>query len=442
MWINLLPKSFQYKIKNNSGVVSAISNSGWLFFDKVVRLGLGLIVGAWIARHLGPEQYGVLAYVLAYLAFFQAVALLGLDGIVVRNLSTQKENAGKILGTAFILRFSVGVVSWLIAICSIGFVDGWNEQSTIITALAGASLIFQAADTIDLWFQSNSQSKRTVKVKLIAYLLSNSIKVYFILSDATLIYFSFAMTLEFLISALGLFISYRKYTCKQSWIWVKNDALQMLNESWPFVIAGLSTIIYMRIDQIMIKKLLGEYELGLYAAVLPFSTAWNFIPLILSTSFAPFIADKKAQCNGEYMLYLGFLFRLFSGLAITISVCTAIISPYLIDFLYGEAYQKASTVLSIHVFTNVFISLGIAQSLWILNERKSKISLYRTIIGAIFCITANYFVIPSYGIVGASVVAVLSQFVASFMSNVLLAPMIFKMQFLSLFQLRINYGKL
>lgn len=203
-WLKLLPNKLSERLSGNHSLLAAINNSGWLMFDKLIRLLLGLLVSAWVARYLGPAQYGELAYVLAYLAFFQAVAVLGMDGIVVRDIAKDKTKAGEILGTAFILRISVGLCCWLIAIASMGWFNGWQDRSVYITALAGASLIFQAADTIDLWFQSQSQSRRTVIAKLIAYLISNGLKILLILNQAPLLAFAVVMSVEFLLAALSL----------------------------------------------------------------------------------------------------------------------------------------------------------------------------------------------------------------------------------------------
>jgi PST family polysaccharide transporter len=78
-WLKILPTKLSQRLSGNHNLLAAINNSGWLMFDKLIRLLLGLLVSAWVARYLGPAQYGELAYVLAYLAFFQAVAVLGMD---------------------------------------------------------------------------------------------------------------------------------------------------------------------------------------------------------------------------------------------------------------------------------------------------------------------------------------------------------------------------
>ncbi|MEQ5203529.1 flippase [Providencia rettgeri] len=424
------------KLKTNPHIQKVISNSSWLLLDKFVRMGLGLLVSAWVARYLGPSQFGELAYVLAYLAFFQAISTLGMDGIIVRDIAKDKSSANKTLGTAFILRAMTGITCWFLAVCGMAYLNGWNDQSVYITAFAGATLVFQAADTVDLWFQSQSQNKRTVAVKLSAYIFANGIKVILILSKAPLLAFAAVVTLETFTIACGLFYAYKKYPCEQPWRKLKQQASVLLHESWPFMISGLSIVIYMRVDQLMIKYYLGDIELGIYAAILPLATLWQFIPMTLSVSLAPIVAQSKAKGDDDFYKTLSYIFRLFAALGWLICIPVALLSHFIVNLLFGSAYLPGANVLFIIIFTNLFINMGVAQSLWIINERKSKLSLYKTAMGAIVCVSANLILIPLYGIIGAAFSAVLAQSVSAIISNLLLSNKIFLMQIKSLLLLK------
>ena len=118
------------------------------------------------------------------------------------------------------------------------------------------------------------------------------------------------------------------------------------------------------------------------------------------------------------------------GWLICIPVC--VFSDYIVSLLYGPQYQTGAVVLSILIFTNLFIYQGVAQSLWIINERKGKLSLLKTILGAIVCIVANLILIPKYGIIGAAISAVLAQFTSAIMANIVMAPRILILQIQSL----------
>ena len=73
-------------LKNHQGFMKYFKNTSWLFGEKILRMIVGLFVGIWVARYLGPEQFGLLSYAGAFVGLFTAFATLGLDGIVVREL--------------------------------------------------------------------------------------------------------------------------------------------------------------------------------------------------------------------------------------------------------------------------------------------------------------------------------------------------------------------
>lgn len=432
-WLRFLPNGLKSRLSGRPKLWAILQNSGWLLVDRMVRLVVGLMIGAWVARYLGPTQYGELVYVLAYIAIFQAIANLGLDGTVVREITNNRDSAHTILGTVFALRLGIGFLCWIVAIASMACINGPDDQSVLLTALAGSSLVFQAADTIDLWFQSQSQSRRTVLAKLVAYAISSAIKVALILNEAPLVAFAAVMVIDGLTAAFGLAVAYKRLPCDNRWQRTCSIACSLLSESWSLIIAGLSIMVYMRIDQIMIKEMLGPKELGIYAAVLPLATLWQFIPMLLNTSLAPFVAQKKVEGEKAYWDALQKLFKIYALLGWIVCIPTVLFSHMAISILYGDEYKEGATVLSIYVFTNIAINMGVAQGLWLLNERKPIVNLMKTLIGAVIAIIGNWLVIPYWGLNGVALVAVMAMLTSAIFSNYLFSKDILFLQIKSLF---------
>ena len=425
----LLPKFIRIRISGRIDILAVLHNAGWLLADKFIRLFLGVFVSAWVARYLGPEEFGELAYVLAYLAFFQAVATLGMDGIVVRDISREVSKEGEILGTVFTLRLLVGGLLWVSAIVGMGITKGWSERGLWLVAIAGSTLVFQVADTVDLWFQSQSQSKRTVVAKMIAYLGSSLIKVALVLSEAPLILFAAVLVVESVFAVAALTYAYKRFQSPNRWTFIGKRAWVLLSESWPFMLSGLSIMIYMRIDQLMISELLGDRALGVYAAMIPFSSLWHVIPMTMCVSLAPYIARKKALGEQSYYDALLYIFRFFLALSVCISLSISVLANFLIDSVYGVQYLEAADVLKIHVFSCIPVFLGVAQGLWVLNEKKSRLAIIKTATGAVCSVCLNLILIPRFGLEGAAIAAVCSQVCAAILINILVAPKIFIMLF-------------
>jgi O-antigen/teichoic acid export membrane protein len=429
LWIRLLPESLRERLAKRVALHAIVENSGWLIFDKLLRMAMGLLVTAWVARYLGPESFGELAYVLAQIAFFQVVGTLGADGIVVRDIARNRDDAPTLLGTLFAMRVAVGVICWAIAVGVAAISHGPGERIVLLMALAGGSLVFQAADTADLWFQSQSQSRRTVLAKLGALLLSNGCKVLLILVRAPLIAFAAVVAFEALVAAVGMAVVYRRFPTPGRWHVVAGQATLLLRQTWPFMLSGLSVMVYMRIDQIMIKNMLGGRALGIYAAALSVSQLWNVIPTTLVISLAPYIARRKMLGEAQYESALLLLFRVFGAVSLVVSAVTALASPMVVRLLYGSQYLQAAPILAIHVFSNFFVFQGVAQSLWLTNERAGGVALMKTLLGGIAAVCANLVLLPRFGVLGAAVSALVSFGISAVFSNLLYAPKIFLMQF-------------
>jgi PST family polysaccharide transporter len=420
---------FFSQIRSRDGFKDVLKNSGWLFLDKGVRAVLGLLVGAWVARYLGPTQFGELSYYLAVIAVIQSVTTLGMDGVVVREIAKTPAGANAILATAFWMRLLTGIVCWTLVLIGFAITDPENKQGLWILGIVGASLLFQSSDVIDLWFQGTSQNKRGVYAKLSAYLLGNAIKVALIYLDAELMDFAIVVAVEAAFVSLALYVSYRFYPCKDSWIknWIL--ARQLITESWPYLLSVTSILIYMKADQIMIKEMLGEHELGLYSAVLPFATIWNVIPVIICAVLMPYLSRIRVESNNEFDRYLVYLFRSFWLISISLVLIINLASSFIIGTIYGSAYQEAIPILNIYILTIIPVFLGVAQNIWIINEGKARLLLLQTATGAAASIALNFIFISFWGLEGAAIAAVLSQFMSAVLTNLIFAKKLFMMQF-------------
>lgn len=414
---------------------AVLANSGWLMAERVLRMVLGVLVGAWVARYLGPAQYGELAYVLAFVAFFHAFSVLGLEGITVRDVAKDPVRAGSVLGTVFRLRLAAAAIGWLLA-CGLAWALRPGDAGTLLlVALVAAGVLLQTADVVDLWFQSQTQSRRSVLAKAAAFTISSLVRVALILSGAPLWAFAAVQSLETGLAALLLWRAYRAHPARGPWTWSPDTAASLLRQGWPFLLSGLAVVTYMRIDQIMLRELAGEREVGIYSAALPFSQAFHFVPTVICASLLPVLSRLHAENRELFFARLQQLFTAFAWSALALVAVLAVASEALVTLLLGAAYAESARVLSLHAVTNVFIFLGVAQGQWILNEQRSRLALLRTALGALANVLANLALIPRYGAAGAAMAAVIAQALAAVLSNSVLAPQIFRMQLRALFPL-------
>jgi polysaccharide transporter, PST family len=418
MLLKLIPKKFS-KFKNNQELQKIMKNTGWLFFERILRMGGGLFVGVWVARYLGVEQFGLFNYASAFVALFAAISTLGIPNLIIRTLTEHPEEKNKILGTAFILQLLGGCLTLIICVVTIYLLNSNDPLTITLVTILGSIKIFQCFNTIDLWFQSQVESKYTVLAKNTAFIIVALLKVILININASLIAFAWATVAEFMIVALGLMISYKYqgYSIRL-WRWSFTLAKKLLKESWPLILSGLTIMIYMKIDQIMLGSMIDATAVGLYSSATRISEVWYFIPTAIVSSVAPSIYQARKDSNESlYYHRITQLLKILNVVAISIALPMTFLSTPLIVLLFGVEFMESGTILAIHIWAALFVFMGVATSPWFIAEGLTDLSFRRTFLGAITNIVLNFILIPQYAGAGAAIATVISQAIASFLSN-------------------------
>jgi polysaccharide transporter, PST family len=407
------------RLRSRGNVRDMIANTGWLMADRILRMGVGLVTGVWVARYLGTEQFGLLSYAGAFVALFSTIATLGLPPLVVRTITDSPEQRSEILGTTFWLQLLGGTATLVLSVGTMFVLRHDDRIMLSLVAMFAASTIFQAFETIDLWFQSCVQSKYTVIAKNTAFLIIAVVKVVLITFKAPLLAFAAAMLAEVMVGMLGLIILYHYQGHSiRAWRWSGILAQKLLKESWPLILSGLSIIIYMRVDQIMLGQLVGDQMVGVYSAATRISEVWYFVPGAIASSVSPGIyAAKKAGDESLYYRRIGQSLRVVSLIAIAIVVPMTFLSSTIVTGLFGREYAAAGPILAIHIWAAWFVFTGIGTSTWFIAEGLSHLSFQRTLVGAVINIGLNFVLIPQYGGIGAAIATVISQAFASFLAN-------------------------
>jgi O-antigen/teichoic acid export membrane protein len=396
-----------------------IGNTGWLFTEKIAQMILGLLVGLWIARYLGPEQFGRFNYALAIVGLFLPFAKLGLDNIVIRNLARNSVDKDEALGTAFTLKL---IGSSLTFFVTLGFVilstsdRSTNPSETFwLVGIVASGTIVQSFDIIDYWFQSQVQSKYSVIARTAAYIFMNGVKLILIQLRAPLIAFAIAMVAEYVLAAIDYLIAYRfNGNLIKTWQFSIGYAKSLLKDSWPLILSGVVIMIYMRIDQFMLGQMIGDKSVGIYSAAVKISELWYFVPGAIVNSVFPYIVRAKQIDEEVYYQRLQQLLTAVSILAYSVAIPVTFLSTHIVTLLYGKNYAEAGVILNIHIWAGLFVSLGLARETWITTEGLMKFSAVTSAIGAVINIILNFFLIPKYGGLGAAIATVIAQSLAAY----------------------------
>jgi len=152
-------------------------NTSWLFFEQVVRLSVSFFVSIYVARYLGPEQFGLLNYSIGFVALFTAISALGMEQIVIRELIKNDRKKDLLLGTAFWLKAAGAFLVLVLLTIGVHFTSNDSFTNLLIFIIAVGTL-FQAINVVDFYFQAQVQSKFTVIIRFWSTIGIAALKIY------------------------------------------------------------------------------------------------------------------------------------------------------------------------------------------------------------------------------------------------------------------------
>ncbi|MDU1846679.1 MAG: flippase [Niallia nealsonii] len=406
----MLMYKFQKKMKNLNKNV--LKNIIWLFSEKVLKMVLNFFVFALIARHLKPEEFGILNSAIALVFIITSLLDLGLSGLVVKELIKNEKKTDLILGTTYYLKRYASIFGFIVLLISMFFLSTWEIR--LVTLFVGISLLFRPLEVIDIYNQAKVISKNTVLARNIALVIVSIVQLALIIFDYGLFYFAFTQSLEVIISVILLRYYYKKDNKISNWKFNFEVAKSLLRRSWPLILSSIAAVLYLKVDQLMLQRMIGSREVGIYSAASRISEVWYFIPNALVASIFPKMVGLRND-EKKFNSYLQTTYNFLFILAFILSLIITFFSPFIIKTAFGTDYSDASTILSIHIWTSCFVFMRALLSKWLIIEEKLVFSLVSHGLGAVFNIVLNYIFIPYYGGIGSAV----STFIAYSISTYL-----------------------
>jgi len=376
-------------------------NTGMMFVGRVGSLAIKMIVGIAVANYLHRENNGILNGGTVYIYFFSAIATLGLDQYIVKELHEFPDNRDQILGTSFLMKLFAGLccIPLIWAAYNIYPAKGTPYHYVFIFSSIG---IIQAFNVIDSYFQSQVQSKYIMQVQIIGNLISALIKLVLIYLKQPLIWFVYAYTIDFLLLSIGYYFTYqRKGRSFFNWSFNLVLSKKLLYYSWPLIISGIMVALYTRIDMLMLQNISGVKESGAYATVAQISEAWNFIPAVIVTTLFPAILNARRDDVERYKKRIQNLYDLMVYISLPVALIITFAAPLIYKFFKPE-YAYAAPTLSVHIWSGLFVFLGAASGQYLIAENLNKLTFVRTGFGAVVNIVLNLVLIPKMGMMGAA----------------------------------------
>ena len=393
------------------------ANGGWWLAERVGLVLLTLVTSIVVVRSLGAAAYGELSYVLALAGLLAPLAQFGVSGLVARALVESPADERGVLRGAMLMRaagcavaFVLGAVYWTV------LEDRAHERWVLLVLLAAQfATVTQVAE---FWFQVRFKAAALVPWRTGAAITAALLKIAVAATtgDPRLVACVFA--LEYVLQSIAVWLAWRRVGAGAASAgqgstveWVRWFATRS-----PWLLAsGLAEVIYLRIDIVLLERLRGAEEAGIYAVAARLSEAWYMVPVALMAAVFPALLSKRSDAAAYRRSLQSSLDALFA-IALALAVFMQLFGRPLVEWLFGMEFTRSVPVLQIHVWAGVFIFMRALLSRWLLAEDLLRFSLVTHLSGALMNVALNLLLIPRYGAVGAAVATVVSYACASWLA--------------------------
>lgn len=383
-------------------------NVVWIIGCKIAQSLINLVIGLLTARYLGPSNYGIISYVSSIVAFALPIMQLGLKQTLVKEFLQDPDREGCVLGTALVINIVSSIFCILGSIAFVAIVDAGEKETILVCALYSLTLIFQATEMTQYWFQSKLLSKYPSIAMLCAYIAVAIYKLFLLITQKSVVWFALSNVLDYFLVSVILMVIYRRVG-GQRLCFSRKTAYEMLSRSKYYIIPSLMVMIFQHTDRIMIKMMIGEAETGVYSAAITCIGISGFVFAAVIDSARPVILEMKAKDEVLYETRVTQLYSIITCMSMAQSVGMTLLAKPLVWLLYGPEYADSASILAVAVWYITFGNYGSVRNIWILAEEKQKYLTGINVAGAMANVILNFCLIPHWGAVGAALASLITQ---------------------------------
>ena len=390
-----------------------LANSAWLYADNLFRLVVSVAIAVWVARYLGPHDFGLLSYATALVAILGGICSLGLDTTLVKTFLTRPERPADILINAIVIRIAAGLIG-IGAAAAIAFWlwPGGGDAFQVIT-LAATALVFLSAGPIDALFRAQLTMRYAAVARSGAMAASALFRAILIVGGAGVVLFALAPAVEAGVCAIVLIILLgRSGTRLREGVFRPHVVVVAVRESWPVWLSTVCTLLYMRGDLLLLGQLASQADVGVYAVASKLSEVLYIVPVVLAEALFPHLIRAKGGSAAEYAGRA----QLFADLLVAATLATVVagllVATPLIPAVFGAPYAPAVPVFWVHAWSALFVTLAVARTKWLVTEGLQRYEPALALVAALAVLGLNILLIPRWGPVGAAFAAVAGPFMA------------------------------
>lgn len=382
-------------------------NSGIIVIGNFIDVIFSLIIAVLLAKYYGQSGFGIISFLGIFLFFLGTLDSLWIRPILIREISRDDDRAGILIGNGMMMRGIFTAVTLILFWVTVRLVGAPREIIPLVFLSSCNMILGSFIFSFETILRSYLKMIYFVKSKLVSNIFTIASIYFIILLKGSLFHFFLASIISSVL-LLWMIKSYSEKLLKPSFridfeLWRK-----IFTKGWFLGLSALFIFIYHRIDQIMLFRMHGPGMTGLYAAGVRLVEGLNVIPLALMSSLLPFMSLYAVSSPELFRKSYRLSFKYLLIVTVPLAVGTTIFSQAIISFFYGNQYASAGLALSILIWAEIFVFLGIVNNTILVAANQQFLDPIFTGGSAVINVFLNFILIPKYGLGGAALASLVA----------------------------------
>ena len=367
-----------------------------------------------LTSYLGPYKYGQFQFVLSYVTLFGVVIDFGIQQYIIKKISEDRTQAKRYFHNFLAVEIVLASLVYG-AMVGVAFFNGYEKDVIHAIMLAGLGA---AVHGLTYPFLAVITSFYDLKKAAFLNFLASLINVGMIFLTIWVGGGIVMLTAQQVIYATLAIIIYYHFIQKhigkpeiiKGILSADRGLIKLIMKAaLPFaLLVGFSTV-YNRIDIVLITKILGYTQTGLYTAAYKFFDLLAFFPAVVSHALYPLFATLMAEGKmAEIRATLEKYLRFMAALAFPIGVGGSILATQIIGILSPD-YASAAPVLAVLVWAPSILFMYIVVNSLVISQL-TKFAMIITGVNVAINLIGNIILLPRIGIIGAAIMTLASEF--------------------------------
>ena len=387
------------------------SNSLWMMSEKLVSIFGLIFVTSFVAKYIGPENFGKLTFASSIFAIIQTIAMFGSENIIFQKTAKDRRLGEYIIDSTKIIRDFMYVSLSLLTLVYIYF---FADQLTFIFSVATSIAIYFAVhDVYIIYFNAILQSKINAYCNIFALMIS-------LLVRYCIAKFQLAVELLsvpiILITIIPFFI--RKYLFNKVKLekgYVTKERVNryrkfMLGIGRKLIFYSLSVAVFTKTSQLFLG-LKSQYDLGIYTVAMTLGNSFYFVLVaIISSYFTQIYIEKDFEQSQKMVAKLSVM---IVAICLAVMAFFAVTGHYIVQWLYGAEYASVNEILLFTVVVTLFSGLSTVAEKYLLKFNAYDYLKKKTLYLVAFNLVVTALFVHLWGLKGA-ITAILITEIMSF----------------------------